>query len=72
MCLLLICASHDETNCENNGQIDILLNTAGILDDYRPSLETSEALWDQILATNLKVSFSDQCSITLFPPTKKE
>ena len=22
---------------ENNGQIDILLNTAGILDDYRPS-----------------------------------
>ena len=53
----LICASHDETNCENNGQIDILLNTAGILDDYRPSLETSEALWDQILATNLKVSF---------------
>ena len=33
---------------KNNGQIDILLNTAGILDDYRPSLETSEALWDQI------------------------
>lgn len=56
---------------KNNGQIDILLNTAGILDDYRPSLETSEALWDQILATNLKVSFSDQCHITLFPPTKR-
>lgn len=57
---------------KNNGQIDILLNTAGILDDYRPSLETSEALWDQILATNLKKClFSDQCHITLFPPTKK-
>ncbi|OFA11619.1 3-oxoacyl-[acyl-carrier-protein] reductase FabG [Enterococcus faecalis] len=42
---------------KNNGQIDILLNTAGILDDYRPSLETSEALWDQILATNLKSVF---------------
>ncbi|MGL2002827.1 3-oxoacyl-ACP reductase [Enterococcus faecalis] len=42
---------------KDNGQIDILLNTAGILDDYRPSLETSEALWDQILATNLKSVF---------------
>ena len=42
---------------KNNGQIDILLNAAGILDDYRPSLETSEALWDQILATNLKSVF---------------
>ena len=51
---------------KNNGQIDILLNTAGILDDYRPSLETSEALWDQILATNLKVSFVTNAILPYF------
>lgn len=35
-------------------RIDILLNTAGILDNYAPTLETDEALWDRILNTNLK------------------
>lgn len=34
--------------------IDILLNTAGILDDYRTTLETDESLWDRIMNTNLK------------------
>ncbi|MDW5524152.1 3-oxoacyl-ACP reductase [Carnobacterium maltaromaticum] len=36
------------------GKIDILLNTAGILDNYTPTLETDEALWDRVLNTNLK------------------
>lgn len=35
-------------------KIDILLNTAGILDGYAPSLDTSEALWDTIMDTNIK------------------
>src|SRR5699024_12856824 len=35
-------------------KIDILLNTAGVLDNYRKTLETDEALWDQIMDTNLK------------------
>jgi 3-oxoacyl-[acyl-carrier protein] reductase len=39
------------------GPIDILLNTAGILDDYTPSLETTEELWDQVLTINLKGMF---------------
>lgn len=39
------------------GKIDILLNTAGILDDYTPSLETTESLWDKIINTNLKSMF---------------
>lgn len=34
--------------------IDILLCTAGMLDDYLPTLETSEALWDEVMNTNLK------------------
>ena len=38
-------------------KIDILLNTAGILDAYTPSLETSEELWDNIFQTNLKSIF---------------
>ena len=39
------------------GMIHILLNTAGILDNYTPTLETSEALWDRILTVNLKGTF---------------
>lgn len=34
-------------------QIDILLNTAGKLDNYKPLLETDDNLWQDILATNL-------------------
>src|SRR5690606_27332423 len=36
------------------GKIDILLNTAGILDGYAPTLETDEALWDKVMDTNVK------------------
>ncbi|MFT9213294.1 3-oxoacyl-ACP reductase [Liquorilactobacillus ghanensis] len=37
--------------------VNILLNTAGILDAYQPTLATSEQLWDQIMNTNLKSMF---------------
>lgn len=36
------------------GRIDVLSNTAGILDAYAPTLETSEELWDKIMDVNLK------------------
>ncbi|RKQ29334.1 SDR family NAD(P)-dependent oxidoreductase [Oceanobacillus halophilus] len=36
------------------GKIDILSNTAGILDGYAPTLETPEDLWDKIININLK------------------
>lgn len=35
-------------------RIDVLSNTAGVLDDYTPTLETSEELWDKIININLK------------------
>lgn len=35
-------------------RIDILSNTAGILDSYLPSLETSEELWDRVMDINIK------------------
>lgn len=38
-------------------QIDILLNTAGILDDFKKTLETDEALWDHIMDTNVKGTY---------------
>nr|WP_321315667.1 3-oxoacyl-ACP reductase [uncultured Ligilactobacillus sp.] len=38
-------------------QIDILVNTAGILDGFAPTLETSEEQWDNIFNTNLKSIF---------------
>lgn len=42
---------------DNYGYIDILSNTAGILDDYKPTLETSEELWDRIMNINLKGTY---------------
>ena len=39
---------------EEYGKIDILSNTAGILDDYKPTLDTPEELWDKIMSVNLK------------------
>src|SRR5699024_2647188 len=38
-------------------QIDILVNTAGVLDGYKKTLETDEKLWDHIINTNLKGVF---------------
>ncbi len=34
-------------------EVDILCNTAGVLDDYRPLHETSDEDWEQIFALNL-------------------
>ncbi|MEY8443960.1 3-oxoacyl-ACP reductase [Lactococcus ileimucosae] len=39
------------------GKIDILLNTAGQLDDYRTMEDTNFSLWKKILATNLDSMF---------------
>lgn len=43
-----------ESAVDSFGKIDILLNTAGILDGYAPTLETDEALWDKVMDTNVK------------------
>lgn len=37
--------------------INILLNTAGILDDFMKTLETDELLWDQVMNTNMKGTY---------------
>jgi len=38
--------------------VDILLNTAGILDDYLPLNETDDDFWDRIFDTNVKSMFT--------------
>jgi 3-oxoacyl-[acyl-carrier protein] reductase len=39
------------------GKVDILLNTAGVLDNYLPLANTEDDLWEKILDTNLKSMF---------------
>ncbi|MCW2767882.1 MAG: 2-hydroxypropyl-CoM dehydrogenase [Nocardioides sp.] len=39
------------------GAIGIVINNAGILDDFLPVLDTSEELWDRVLAVNLTGMF---------------
>jgi 3-oxoacyl-[acyl-carrier protein] reductase len=36
------------------GQIDILCNTAGLLDGFTRSLDTDESLWDRVFEVNVK------------------
>lgn len=38
-------------------KIDILLNTAGVLDGFKKTLETDEALWDKVMNTNVKGTY---------------
>lgn len=35
------------------GEVTVLMNNAGVLDDYAPLLDTDRALWDRVLAINL-------------------
>ncbi|WP_042352918.1 3-oxoacyl-ACP reductase [Bacillus massiliigorillae] len=39
------------------GSIDILLNTAGVLDGFAKTLDTDEALWNRIMDTNVKGTY---------------
>jgi 3-oxoacyl-[acyl-carrier protein] reductase len=39
------------------GPIGVVVNNAGILDDFLPVLDTSEELWDRVLSINLKGMF---------------
>ncbi|MFC9765204.1 SDR family NAD(P)-dependent oxidoreductase [Rhodococcus jostii] len=39
------------------GDVTVLMNNAGVLDDYAPILDTDEALWDRTIGVNLKGMF---------------
>lgn len=38
-------------------KIDILLNTAGVLDGYAKTLDTNETLWNKVMNTNVKGTY---------------
>lgn len=46
-----------EQALEKFKHIDILLNTAGVLDGYAKTLDTDELLWDKIMNTNVKGTY---------------
>ena len=47
-----------ETTIAEHGQIDVLVNNAGIFDKYATSLETTETQWDFIFNINVKSVFN--------------
>ena len=57
------------TTVERFGKIDILVNNAAHMRDWKPALETSEEEWDRSLAVTLKGSFL--CSKYAIPEMKK-
>jgi len=42
---------------ERFGGVDVLVNNAGILDDYLPAAETPDEVWERVLGVNLKAQF---------------
>jgi 3-oxoacyl-[acyl-carrier protein] reductase len=38
---------------ERFGRVDVLMNNAGILDDFEPAAETSDETWNRVLGVNL-------------------
>ena len=42
---------------ERFGKVDVLMNNAGILDDYLPAADTSTEVWDRVLGVNLFAQF---------------
>jgi 3-oxoacyl-[acyl-carrier protein] reductase len=42
-----------DTALEFLGRVDVLCSNAGVLDDYKPVLETPPDLWQRIISTNL-------------------
>jgi 3-oxoacyl-[acyl-carrier protein] reductase len=46
-----------EVALERFGKVDVLMNNAGILDDFLPAAETPTAVWDRVLGVNLFAQF---------------
>ncbi|HEX3238889.1 MAG TPA: glucose 1-dehydrogenase [Solirubrobacterales bacterium] len=40
------------------GRVDVLVNNAGILDDYLPAADTPDEVWDRVLGVNLRGVFN--------------
>ena len=50
-------AAMAEVALERFGKVDVLMNNAGILDDYLPAADTPTEVWDRVLGVNLFAQF---------------
>jgi 3-oxoacyl-[acyl-carrier protein] reductase len=50
-------AAMAEVTLERFGKVDVLMNNAGILDDYLPAADTPTSVWDRVLGVNLFAQF---------------
>jgi 3-oxoacyl-[acyl-carrier protein] reductase len=50
-------AAMAEAALERFGQVDVLMNNAGILDDYLPAADTPTDVWRRVLGVNLDAQF---------------
>ena len=46
-----------EVALERFGKVDVLMNNAGILDDYLPAADTPTSVWERVLGVNLFAQF---------------
>lgn len=53
-------------------KIDILLNTAGVLDGFAKTLETDEVLWNHVMDTNVKGTYLTTNAILPYMLKKKK
>jgi 3-oxoacyl-[acyl-carrier protein] reductase len=50
-------ATMAEMAIERFGRVDVLMNNAGVLDDYLAAADTPTAVWDRVLGVNLGAQF---------------
>jgi 3-oxoacyl-[acyl-carrier protein] reductase len=50
-------ATMAEMAVERFGRVDVLMNNAGVLDDYLAAADTPTAVWDRVLGVNLNAQF---------------
>jgi 3-oxoacyl-[acyl-carrier protein] reductase len=50
-------AAMAEVALERFGRVDVLMNNAGVLDDYLPAADTPTSVWDRVLGVNLFAQF---------------
>lgn len=46
-----------ETTMKEHGKIDVLVNNAGVMDDFSPIADTTDEMWEKVISINLNAPF---------------